>query len=98
MVNRKECIDKIVTNADVITRDFGVRTLRLFGSVARNEQCETSDVDVFVDMEPKLFLIIGLKQYLEELLGCSVDVIRKHRNNNPFLLQQIEHDGIDIIS
>ena len=41
--------------------------------------------------------IIGLKEFLENLLGCSVDVVRKHRNNNEFLLKQIEKDGIDII-
>ena len=69
----------------------------MLGSVARNEQKESSDVDVFVEMEPDLFQIIGLKEFLENLLGCSVDVVRKHRNNNEFLLNQIEKDGIDII-
>ena len=54
-------------------------------------------MDVFVEMEPDLFRIIGLKEFLENLLGCSVDVVRKHRNNNEFLLKQIEKDGIDII-
>ena len=60
-------------------------------------QKETSDVDVFVEMPPDLFMMVGLKQYLEELLSCDVDIVRKHRNNNAFLLKQIEKDGIDII-
>lgn len=97
MLSRQECIDRISANTTTIVEDYGVRSLRLFGSVARNEQHETSDVDVFVEMEPSLYHIIGLKEYLESLLGCDVDIIRKHRNNNAFLLKQIDKDGIDII-
>ena len=97
MISRQECIDRILANKHTIVEDYDVRSLRLFGSVARNEQKETSDVDVFVEMAPDLFQIIGLKEFLENLLGCSVDVVRKHRNNDIFLLKQIEKDGIDII-
>ena len=98
MLSKQECINRILANADTIMNDYGVRSLRLFGSVARNEQHESSDVDVFVDMEPDLFQMIGLKDFLEELLGCNVDLIRKHQNNNAFLINQIEKDGVDIIS
>ena len=95
---KQECIKRILANADVIMNDYGVRSLRLFGSLARNEQHESSDVDVFVDMPPHIYQIIGLKDFLEELLDCRVDLIRKHQNNNAFLLEQIEKDGVDIIS
>jgi hypothetical protein len=97
MLQRQECIDIIKANAEYITSQFEVRSLRLFGSVARNQQRESSDVDVCVEMPPDLFQLIGLKQYLEELLGCDVDVIRVHRNMDTFLLNQIEKDGIYII-
>ena len=97
MRSREEYIDRIKANADTIIDNFGVQSLRLFGSVARNEHHETSDVDVFMEMEPDFFQIVGLKQYLENLLGCNVDVVRKHRNNDSFLLKQIEKDGIDVI-
>ena len=98
MLCKQECIKRILANADVIMNDYGVRSLRLFGSLARNEQHESSDVDVFVDMPPHIYQIIGLKGFLEELLDCRVDLIRKHQNNNAFLLEQIEKDGVDIIS
>jgi predicted nucleotidyltransferase len=48
-------------------------------------------------MPADMFQLIGLKQYLEELLGCDVDVIRIHRNMDSFLMNQIEKDGIYII-
>ena len=74
--------------------DYGVRSLRLFGSVARDEHGEDSDIDVCVDMAPKAYLVAALKSFLENLLQCSVDIVRIHRHINPFLLKEIEHDGI----
>ena len=68
---------------------FGITSLRLFGSVAKNEHHEGSDVDVYVEMPPKVFLVVRLKAYLEELLDSPVDIIRKHQHLNPFLLKEI---------
>ncbi len=97
MITRQECIDTIKANAETIVQQFDVRSLRLFGSLARNEQHESSDIDVCVEMPPDMFQLIGLKQYLEELMGCDVDVVRIHRNIDDFLLNQIKRDGIYII-
>lgn len=48
--------------------------------------------------DPKFFLIVRLKAYLEALLGCPVDIIRKHQHLNPFLLKEIEREGIEVIA
>lgn len=77
---------------------FGITSMRLFGSVARGEQHEGSDVDLFVTMPPKFYNHILAAQYLEELLGCSVDLIQDHKNLRPFFREQIERDGIDIFT
>lgn len=94
MLNRNECIRKLQTCKNVVTEKFGVHSMRLFGSVARNEQNESSDVDVCVEMEPSLLRRSGLKIYLEELLNCKVDVLCIHKNMDKYLIQQIERDGI----
>ncbi|MBO6078878.1 MAG: nucleotidyltransferase domain-containing protein, partial [Bacteroidaceae bacterium] len=65
MLSRREYIKRIKAHTETIIEDFGVRSLCLFGSVARNEQNESSDIDIFVDMEPDFLKIAGLKQYLE---------------------------------
>jgi len=54
----------------------GARNLRVFGSVARGEANESSDVDLLVDWEPGRSLMdhVGLVQDLEELLGAKVHV------------------------
>ena len=61
------------------------------------EHTSMSDVDVCVEMEPKVLLLVRLKRFLENLLQCSVDVVRIHKHMNPFLLKEIEHDGIYLI-
>ena len=98
MISKKDCIEKLKNSKNVIVEKFGVRSMRLFGSVARNEQKETSDVDVCVDMEPSLLKRSGLKIYLEEVLNCKVDVLRNHKNMDPYITQQINKDGILIFN
>ena len=93
----KEYIDLISAHSDELRSQFGIRTLRLFGSVSRGEQREDSDVDICVDMEPSLYLLVRLKRFLEELLQCTVDVVRMHKHINPYLLENIERDGIYVI-
>ena len=97
MKQTSEYIDLIKAHADELRSQFGVRMLHLFGSVSRGEQHEGSDVDVCVEMEPKLLLVVRLQRYLEQLLLCPVDVIRMHKHINPYLLKDINRDGIYVI-
>ena len=54
----------------------GALNLRVFGSVARGEATDTSDLDLLVEWEPGRSLLdhVALKQDLEDLLGVSVDI------------------------
>lgn len=97
MKTKNDCIQLIAAHGNELKRTFGIRSLRLFGSVSRDEQREDSDVDVCVEMEPSAYLLVRLKRFLESLLGCSVDVVRMHKHINPYLLKEIEHDGIYVI-
>ena len=62
-------------NAELMAK-FGVKSLLLFGSVARNEATPTSDVDLLVEFNRPVgyFGLFALQDYLEKLLGCSVDL------------------------
>ena len=59
-----------------LAAQYGASNIRIFGSVARNEEREDSDIDFLVDMESDRSLLdrIGLIQDLEDLLGRKVDV------------------------
>lgn len=65
--------------ADILrlAEHYGAHNVRIFGSVARGEDDEQSDIDLLVDMEPgrTLLDVVGLWQDLQELLGCNVDVV-----------------------
>lgn len=62
-------------NAELV-KQFGVKSLLLFGSVARNEATTASDVDLLVEFSRPVgyFGLFALQDYLESLLGCSVDL------------------------
>ena len=98
MKTREEYIALIASHAKELHNTFGITSLRLFGSAVRNQHHDGSDVDVYVEMPPKFSLVARLKTFLEDLLGCPVDIIRKHQHLNPFLLREIERDGIEVIA
>ena len=59
-----------------LTNQFGVKSLQLFGSVARDEAVSSSDVDLLVEFDRSVgyFGLFALQDYLENLLGCPVDL------------------------
>jgi uncharacterized protein len=82
-----------------LKRDFaeryGITALGIFGSVAREEEMETSDVDVVVTMrEPNLFTLVHVREDLEEALHEHVDIVHYRERMNPFLKQRIDQEGI----
>lgn len=74
---------------------YGIVRMGIFGSVARGEQTENSDVDVCVEGQPHgFFALAGIKQELEELLGCKVDIVRLRDRMDSFLRERIQREGI----
>lgn len=97
MCEARECIDMIRENLPYIQERYGVIGLCLFGSVARGDNRPDSDVDLLVDMPPKIFLISELKEFLEELLHSTVDIVRHHSHMSNRFLNQISNDAIPIL-
>ena len=58
---------------------YGVKSLGIFGSYVREEQKQTSDLDVLVEFEKPVdfFEFLELEEYLEKLLGVKVDLVLK---------------------
>ena len=78
MVLRTEVIERLRADRAALDR-FGVRSIALFGSVARGDAGADSDVDILVDYQPDarpdLFEFIDLKDHLEGLVGRRVDLV-----------------------
>lgn len=96
MRTRNEYLHELRKVAPYIKEKYGVVSMRLFGSVAREENRPDSDLDVFVEMPPKALNLFALQVYLQELLGVSVDVVRNHSRLDPFFLNEISRDGITV--
>jgi uncharacterized protein len=76
-VDVDEILNKLEENRETIG-DFGVRRLGIFGSYARGEQSEASDMDFLVEFERATFdNYFDLKFFLEDLFGRKVDLVFK---------------------
>lgn len=74
---------------------YGIERLGLFGSVARGEQDDNSDIDVVIKMQrPSLFRSYRIREELETLFRRKVDLITLHENQFLDFRKNVEHDAI----
>ena len=74
---------------------YSITRMGIFGSVARGEQTEDSDVDVYLETsKPSMFALVHIKDDLQTLFGCNVDIVRLRDHMDSFLRNQIEKEGI----
>lgn len=74
---------------------YQLQRIGLFGSTARNEATGSSDLDVWVELDPLIpFATVHLKQELEVLLQRPVDLVRLRERMNPALRQAILKEGV----
>lgn len=80
-----------------IAHHYGGTNVRVFGSQVNGEARPDSDLDILLVMEPgrSLFDMIGIKQDLEHLLGCKVDVVSED-GLSPYLRDYILHEAIPL--
>ncbi|MBJ2189199.1 MAG: hypothetical protein HFJ87_08055 [Muribaculaceae bacterium] len=97
MCTANDCILILNENLPRIQREFGVSGLSIFGSVARGDNRPDSDIDILVTMPPKIFMMSALKQFLEEILKSSVDLVRMHSHLSKTFLAQISRDAIKLL-
>ena len=73
---------------------YALDRIGIFGSVAREENRPTSDIDIVVYMPPDLLKRVRLKAELEKLFGREVDLIRYRDSLNPYLKARIDREAI----
>ncbi|MGZ8445041.1 MAG: nucleotidyltransferase family protein [Candidatus Binatia bacterium] len=79
------------------TAAHGARNLRVFGSVSRGDANDKGDIDLLINLDPgrTLLDIIAIKQDLEDLLGCRVDVVTED-SVSPYIREQILKDALSL--
>ena len=96
-MGRSHTLALLSEHKPVLTERFGVTRLALFGSVARGTALPGSDIDLLVAFDgpatPDRYF--GVQFYLEDLLGCPVDLVTE-RALRPQLRPYVERDAITI--
>jgi predicted nucleotidyltransferase len=97
-MTRDEILEALAEHLEEL-QALGIKSLAQFGSAARDELTDQSDIDMLVDLEgPKgLFGLIGVKHRLEEFLNVEkVDLITKQRLH-PALKDRIVAEAVDAL-
>ena len=96
MKSTEEYLQILRDKKNYLTNKYHIAHLALFGSVARNEQTEDSDIDIcFESNSISLFTLCRLKSELEDLLGCTVDLLRIRKQlEGSYLEKTIKRDMI----
>lgn len=92
-MNRQQTLKILSGHLAELEEKFGIKSLSLFGSVARTQNTQSSDIDLLVDYgkAPTFRQYTDALLYLEDLLGCNVDLITKG-TLKPELMPSIEQD------
>ena len=95
---KRERVLAMLANSHDIKRRFSVKNLYLFGSIARGEGQEASDVDVLVEYEPGarvgMFQFVRLQRELSKILRCEVDLATRdslHKELRDDILKEAVH-------
>lgn len=96
-MNRSRVLQLLTEHHPVLAERFGVTRLALFGSTARDTACSDSDVDILVafDGPANSQRYFGVQFYLEDLFGCSVDLVTE-KALRPELRPFIEKEAIRV--
>jgi len=92
----KKDIIKILRNyKNEVANQYNILTIGIFGSVARGEAEDESDIDIVLRIsEPDFFMLAGIKDDLEKRLNNSVDIVTYRDSMNPFLKQRIDSEAV----
>lgn len=94
-MNRKEILAILRKHKRNFSEKYGIMDIGVFGSVARDQAREDSDVDVVVKMsKPDLFYMVHIKEELEETCHKKVDIVQYRERMNSFLKKRIDKEAI----
>lgn len=94
-ISRDQIIEILRTFKNENAERYGIESMALFGSVARGEHNENSDVDLLIKFKsPSLYLYSELSDALESILGRKVDIVSESARKRPGLAEEISKDPI----
>jgi len=92
-MRREQALELLREHKRKLVERYGITRLGIFGSVARDEAADISDVDVVVEMPPDMLTRVNLKEELEIIFSSKVDVVRYWKRMNHYLKRGIDREA-----
>jgi len=95
MLKLQDCLQKLAAFKAEFGEKYGITKLGIFGSVARNQNREDSDIDIVVEVQnPSLSLMYELHEALKSVFNSNVDLVRFRNSLRPLFKSNIQRDVI----
>ena len=95
MLQLEDCKRKLARFKCDFSLKYVLVRIGIFGSVARKENTDDSDIDIVVELEkPSLALMYDLRENLKKLFGCDVDLVRFRESLRPMLKNNIQNETV----
>ncbi len=95
VINRETVLNELSLLKPDFEKKYGITRIGLFGSFARNEIRDDSDIDVVIEMrEPDLYFMVHIKEILENDFNRHVDLIHFSENMNGYLKKRILAEAV----
>lgn len=94
-MTKDQIIELLRSNKKHLEEKMGLKSIALFGSWARGNADENSDIDLIIELKsPKYFILMSIIFFLEKITGKKVDVVRRGPHLRKEFLETIEKEMI----
>ena len=94
-LSKREIINFIKVEKTFLKENFGVLNIGLFGSYARDQHNQDSDIDFLVEFsKPSFDYLAGLQIYMEKKLNKKIEIVRKRSLKHSSFFERIEQEAI----
>jgi len=95
MLTKENILTTLAAYKQQYKQKHGIEEIGLFGSYAREEATESSDVDVYIKLsKSNLFLLSRIRIELEEIFGKHVDIVEVRDSMNSYLKKHIDKEAL----
>ena len=95
MLSQNEILSSLNTYKNQYKNKYGIETIGIFGSYAKNTATEQSDIDIFIKLKhSNLFVLSRIRIELEELFNKHTDLVQLRDKMNLYLKKHIEEEAI----
>ncbi len=95
MISQEDILNYLIQHKKEFQKKYNIEKIGLFGSYARGEANESSDIDIVINLKKAtLSALVGIKEDIESYFKTHVDIIQYRDRMNSFLKNRIEREAI----